>query len=90
MAIQVFRIGEAYWFAGETAEECIAFAKKENMIEDEEADDVELVSDEDMKELKFIHNPGFPDESECTFREQLDKMIAKGETFPAFFAASEF
>lgn len=62
-------------------------------------DDVEEISAEDydnfnyvedLDALTFEEKRGGLTEPKKTFREKLDEMIEAGETFPCFFATSEY
>lgn len=88
--IKVFRLNECEWYAGETAEECIAYAMeltgepRASIVEDE--DSISALSPEAMARYEFLNEAG---KKEGSFQQQLDKMIASGETFPCLFACTE-
>jgi hypothetical protein len=87
--IKVFQINEDDWMAGGTLEECKAEHIKNydgDAFEPADFEDAHELCEETMNRLKFTDEDG----GQCTFREQLDKMIAEGATFPTFFASTNY
>lgn len=99
MEIEIFKVNDCEWYAATTADGAIKAAAElvsepsvEEYRRNYDAFDVPVrLEPEDMQKLKFM------DEREDgangpvrTFREQLDRMIAAGDTFPCFFASTEF
>lgn len=94
--MKVFEINECEWYAGEDAESCIKLAMEESGLTREDVCDgnedtksMEL-SEEAMDRLHFIDEDEAGNTTKRTFAEQLQLMIERGETFPAFFATTEF
>jgi len=83
MKIFIYKFGDDDWIAAANLDDAKAcFAEITDPLED---DDIELVSDVKMDRLKFFEN----NEPVRTFREELQRMISAGETFPQFFAMIE-
>ena len=77
------------WMAGADLESCISVYLREyahDLPRDEALDDPGELSDAEMDWLEYVD----PDGERCTFREQLEKMVASGQQFPAFFASTEY
>ena len=94
MQINIYRVGAAYWFAAETPEAAVeaykSFCKEfcDDEPEDSEIPEARIVTDDQINRIEFHRDePG--DTSSVTFREELDRMIGAGATFPCFFATSE-
>lgn len=89
MSIKVFRINECDWMAAETLEAAIASHTNITGHECEDegcCDGPRELTDAEMDTFIFADEDG----SHRTFREELDRQIAAGVTFPAFFASTEF
>ena len=90
--MKVFQMNDCDWMAGETLEECKAEYLSgfwHGATEEDAFDDPRELTDAEMDKKIFVDNEAEP-EVRRTFREQLAHIIAKGETFPTFFASSEF
>jgi hypothetical protein len=90
--IKVFKLNECDWWAGEDLISVTSAYMKET---DGEVDDFELkeLTEEDMNKFKLVDDDGETVGSGTvlgTFREVLDRMIASGQTFPCFFASTEY
>jgi hypothetical protein len=86
--VKVFQMGDCDWTAGRSAEEVTAYYTGE-MGCDMEGDAALEITAEQMNSLIF-HDQDVDPSVRRTFKEQLDKMIADGVNFPAFFATTEF
>lgn len=87
MTIKIFALDDCDWWAGESLDACLAEARKEcgeGSYCDAEQDGYEL-SAADMQNLNFREEDG----TRRTFADQLALEIAKGTTFPCFFASTE-
>jgi hypothetical protein len=82
------------WVAAETAEDAIKFYLDMISVKDTPEDraeyleePIEALPQEAMDRLRFYD----PDNDiRCSFTEQLAKELARGQTFPAFFASTEY
>lgn len=97
MGLQVFEVNDCEWWAGDcTPAELLTAYMRETGVSHEAAtgDTAEYprpLTDVEMDRLKFVHDDNGNDlETPLTFREQLAHMVAKGETFPCFFATTEW
>jgi hypothetical protein len=92
--MKIFQYGDEDWFAAETFAACATFVT--DHYSDEWFDSTGLVelTPERCDELIFTDTErGRNDDGEyfwMTFNERLAEMIADGETFPCFFASTEF
>jgi hypothetical protein len=96
-AIKVFQVNDCDWVAAETLEDALAFYAKEFFAGDleeafpdgeSEAAEAAEVTDAGMDRLKFHDDD---DRSITrTFREELQRRIDAGDTFPQFFASTEY
>lgn len=96
--IKVFAMNDCDWVAAETAEDAVALYMKETGLSREEAlegkDQPDEMTEAQMLEEKFLayeeDDEGDPlSPTTRTFREELDRRLAAGETFPCFFASTE-
>ena len=89
--IFVFQMNDCDWMAAATPESAIAGYEEYKSPDDDFVKEPPTeLSDETMARLKFTGEPGEPDAGTRTFREELDRRIAAGETFPQFFASTEY
>lgn len=92
--IKVFKLNDCDWWAGSDLDSVVA-AYKEQTGEDAELDNPHELNDAAMHKLKFvdgddpINADGTPG-GEITFRDELDIMIRRGDSFPCFFASTEW
>jgi hypothetical protein len=93
--IKVFKLNDYEWWAAASLAEAIADWKQWTGFGDEEAaenlDDPRELSDEEMDRLQFAHTE--EDDTpyrKQSFRAELAEQIAAGETFPGFFATTEY
>lgn len=95
--LKVWQVTESEWFAAATAEDAVKayqeYAKGcygDGTLAYQEQEELRREFGEpglsDMDRLKFTDEDG----TVRTFREELDRRIADGDDFPAFFATSEF
>jgi hypothetical protein len=89
--IHVYRLNDCDWYAGADYTSCVRkyldeFGGEEELLEDGSA--VPL-TDQQMEDMIFTDNSGdvLVDRS---FREELDRLITTGVTFPVMFASTEF
>jgi hypothetical protein len=91
--IKVFLLDDCTWYAGESVE-----SVRRAYIEDtgDEAEEVlaecgepEQLDEEDLDAMTFNDFENGKTVTR-TFREQLAKIIADGETFPCMFATTEY
>lgn len=88
MAIKLFQVNDCEWYAAETIKQAVECAEQ---IYDCTVEDPREVTEEEMDRLHFLKmedddNPG----EQITFRQRLQEMIDAGESFPEFFATSEY
>ena len=85
--ISVFAMNEADWMAGAALESCIAeYLQMTGLPRDEALDGPYQLDDEQLDRLVLRDEGG----ETRTFREQLQRQIDAGVTFPAFFASTEY
>ena len=98
--IKIFNMNDVEWWAGENGEECMEAMKDfvgyaEDEIEEMIGDGYPTeLSDADLDRLTFVDTDTIdPESGECvkrSFREELKRIIDKGEEFPYPFASTEF
>jgi hypothetical protein len=91
LTMKIFSMNDCDWMAAETLEEAkaayIATVWAGTREPEHDAfDDPGEILPEHYDKLMFTD---FDENTKCTFREQLNKMIARGDKFPAFFASTE-
>lgn len=87
--MKIFRMDDCTWMAGATLEDCTAEWVEHyggEIIEGEFAPYEETALD---KLIFFDEDARGGIGKRRTFREELDRLIASGETFPLFFATTE-
>jgi len=91
--MNVYAMNDCDWVAAETAESAIKFyldmiSEKDTPESREEflEEPIEPLADEHMDKMRFHDEDG----RVRSFTEQLAKEHAKGKTFPAFFASTEY
>lgn len=91
MSIKIFAMNDCDWMAAETSEDAVREYKENFSGGDfDDSGPVEL-SDAEMDRLVFREDEEDGSTVEdISFREKLNRMIAAGETFPCFFASTEF
>jgi hypothetical protein len=90
--IKVFAMNDCDWMAAATAEEASAAYSLFNHLDIPAEEMLEFpreLTDKEMDKLRFVDTEVQP-EAHRTFREQLQHIIEAGETFPTFFASTEF
>ena len=97
--INVYKMNDCEWWAGESLEACAEEAKSQTgldgpgTLEDERQYPAEgygqALNDEAMTRLMFVDFDG-PEQVQRTFAEQLAKEIADGTRFPCLFASTEY
>lgn len=89
MNMKIFRMNDCDWCAGEDLESVVEFYMDfVDLDKDEACDQPCELTELDMDRLIFT--PDSKDEDLRTFREELKRLIDKGEKFPMFFASTEF
>lgn len=98
--IKVFQIDDYTWYAGRSWAECLGQMSTDTGMLPEEitesnvpAIDRAAVPESEMDRLKFVEDETDPETNgpiEKTFREKLNEMIDAGESFPTFFASTEY
>lgn len=90
--IRVYAVTDTDWFAGADAQSC-ADLYLNQYGGDKESQDVYGVpvalTDVDLERLQF-HDLEESMPTARSFREELDRLIAAGTEFPAFFATTEY
>lgn len=89
LPIKVYAVTDTDWFAGPEAEGCtLEYLNNYDGDPDiiEEFGDPQELPEEALQRLEF-HDE---ERGVCTFREELDRLIAEGATFPRFFATTEY
>ncbi len=92
---RVFRLTDYEWWVARTLDEAKADAAKEWGYTVEEAERDEMfdepheLSDAELENTKFQEYMDVATKRTCTFREELDRMIAAGLSEPGFFAGME-
>src|ERR1035438_1102739 len=89
MKIKAFAMNEYDWMAGADLESCVSLYLAEyagGLPRDEVLDEPHKRSEWEMDRREYVD----PDGERCTFREQLEKLVASGQQFPAFFASTEY
>jgi hypothetical protein len=84
--IKVFKLNDCDWWAASDLE-----AAKAAYIEqtgEEDFDDAYELSDHQMEFLKFRRDDD--NHTEVSFKEELERRLRDGETFPCFFASTEY
>jgi hypothetical protein len=94
--IGVFQLNDYEWWAGSDLEGVKAeYTKQTGCGEEDDAfDDPYELSDAEMDKLLFTYYENDDERPENkrtrTFREELDRAIAEGQTFPCVFAGTEY
>lgn len=84
--IMIFAMNDCDWVAARTVDEAISFYLSLNG--ENELGAKELSGTELDEHSYFLEHEG--KRTHTTFRDQLRKMVAAGESFPAFFASTEY
>ena len=91
--MKIFNMNDVDWYAGETGEECLKELQSVAEYTDEEIQEligdgypVEVPEDK-MKKMKFYNEET---DKTNTFQEELQRLIDLDETFPRFFASTEW
>lgn len=84
MAIGVFQINEAEWWAAESLEDALTASSRETGIPIDEIEDdyTRALSYSEMRDLKFKHEDGRKE----SFEDHLKSLISSGQEFPCIFA----
>lgn len=95
LQVKVFRVTDYEWWAGTDLKSIKAAYKEATGIDpddpDEGFDSPQELNNEAMNRLLFYEDLSNPEECPGgTFRQHLDLMIAEGQTFPCFFAGTEY
>lgn len=94
LTMKVFQLNQSDWWAGSDLDSVIAAFRAE-LGADATIDNPHELSDEELDRLKFvdgddpINSDGTPG-GWRTFREELARSVAVGQTFPCFFASTEW
>jgi hypothetical protein len=95
--IKVFRLDDCTWWAGADLESCIADAMREYQLprQDVANADAHELSDEELDRLNFVDgddpiNTDGTTGVTLTFRQALARCVARGDSFPQFFASTEY
>lgn len=88
--MKVFCMNDCDWMAAETLEEAKASYLKDywgggKEHEDEAFDAPYELTPEQMEKMMFQG-----DDYTCSFQEELNNQVAAGQTFPCFFASTEY
>lgn len=95
--MKVFAMNDYDWMAGESLESVTELYLKEynpdNLRADEVLDEPYELTEELLDRFRF--HDAYTDgadgpESYRTFRQELNRRVAAGETFPCFFASAEY
>lgn len=84
--MKVFEINDIEWWAGpdlKTTKDAY-LTQTENDVEDTET--MHELSDEEMESSEFFHEGNMP----MSFKDRLKELVDKGESFPCFFASTEY
>jgi len=87
--VKVFAMNKYDWMAGESLESATEMYLKEyadGLPADEALDNPRELTEELLDRLRFHDADADGPESHRTFRQELDRRVAAGETFPCFFA----
>lgn len=96
--IKVFAMNDCDWYAARSLDEAKAsyartvHSDNYDVAEDKDGifDDPYELTAEQMDRLRFWGDADEPSKTPITFREQLSKMVADGDSFPCFFASTEY
>ena len=91
--MKVFAMNEYDWMAGESLESATEMYLKEyadGLPADEALDNPHELIDGLLDRFRFHDADADGPESYRTFRQELDRRVAAGETFPCFFASTEY
>lgn len=86
--IKIFAINDCEWWAGKDIESIKAAFIAEGYGDESSFCEPYEVSETDMSRLRYVEYLGNEQNAE-TFRERLDFIISRGDTFPRFFATTE-
>ena len=90
--MRIFAMNDCDWMAAETLEDAkVAYLRDYagGLDEEESLDNPHELSGEEMDHLRFFDLEAEPREN-CSFREQLERLITAGQEFPCFFASAEY
>ena len=99
ITIKVFKLNEYDYVAAETMEDakkCLAESISNGVVdqdfEDEYIDSPHELTEIEMDKMKLsdLDDPNKKDDPAPTFKQALQDMIESGETFPTYFASSEY
>lgn len=99
LPMRVFRMNDCEWWMARTLDEAKQDAAHQwgypsvlPAEKDEMFDEAHELSDEELARLKFVEDAEVPRDQwvRRTFREELDRRIAAGETKPGLFACTEY
>lgn len=90
--IKVFKVNDYEWWAGASLDDIRPAYKEHTGIDpdsDEGFDNPYELSDEQLQK-KTIHFDEGEQPDQCSFKEHLNELIAKDQTFPCYFAGTEY
>jgi hypothetical protein len=86
--LRIYALNECEWWAGFDMESTIqAHLKNCGLSREEAVDEPYELTEEQMDTTQFRDDET---REPRTFRQQLDVMVERGESFPAFFATTEY
>lgn len=93
--VKVWRVNDYEWWAGTNIESIKVAYKEATGIDpdsDEGFDSPRELTAAEMGSMRYCYNEdGYFSENETrSFREQIDLEISEGQTFPCYFAGTEY
>ena len=90
--IKIYQVTESDWIAANSVADAIkCYVDEYDGEYDPECFEARELTDAELDGLKFIDDLADPENAKKqTFREHLQAMIAKGDTFPTYFATNEW
>ena len=88
---RVFKLNDYEWWAGYDLDSIRVAYKEETGVDpdsDEGFDNPQEISEDAMLRLQYCYDE-YDLSKTRSFREELDLMISKGQTFPCFFGGTE-
>ena len=93
--VKIFKLNDCDWYAAEDMESAIQQIMHDTDNAREDCVDCSRheLTDEEMDSLQFMDDREIDEDAEDgsrSFREQLELMVERGDSFPCLFATTEF
>lgn len=90
--MKIYRVSETEWYKANSLEVAIACAMVDTGLSRAELTEgitPKELTEAEMDEMRIATEPPFPGSNSATFRQALDREIAKGDDKPGIFCCKE-